>query len=40
MQKFGMQDDAEFISKPVSPVELLRKVREMLDRSAAVSSMQ
>lgn len=40
MQKFGMQDDAEFISKPVLPVELLRKVREMLDRSAAISSMQ
>lgn len=31
IQKFGIEEGVEFISKPVSPNELLRKVREALD---------
>jgi nitrogen-specific signal transduction histidine kinase/CheY-like chemotaxis protein len=32
IQKFGIENGIEFISKPVSSVELLRKVREVLDK--------
>ena len=32
IQRFGIEEGVEFISKPVLPSELLRKVREELDR--------
>lgn len=32
IQKFGIEENVEFISKPVLPNELLRKVREELDK--------
>ncbi len=32
IQGFGIEDGIDFISKPVSPNELLRKIRELLDK--------
>jgi len=32
IRRFGIEESIEFISKPVPPNELLRKVREKLDK--------
>jgi CheY-like chemotaxis protein len=31
-EKVSLEDDIDFVSKPVSPAELLKKVRSVLDR--------